>query len=146
MTSNLPAVRKILFVGMNNPRGDQPLWPRPHNTAGHRLHRLIREAVGWEMEDYIGRTDRINFCDGRTWSMADAKARLDEVRAMTEGRRTVAVGIPAAVLLGAPHGDGSWFTWDDQLAAMPHTSPFNRWWNDRNNWSAAVHFLKETLT
>lgn len=145
MSIALPATRRVLFVGMNNPRAGEPLWPRPHNTAGHRLYRLIREATGWEMDDYIARTERVNFVDGQAWSYDAARKRLDHVRAMASGRRCIAVGIPAATLLEAPHGDGQWFTWDGAIAAMPHTSPFNRWWNDNANWGATVGFLKEAL-
>lgn len=146
MTTNLTAVRKILFVGMNNPRGDEPLWPRPYNTAGHRLYRLINQAVGWEMDDYIGQTDRVNFCETGQLDMDRARKRLGAIREITQGRRTVAVGVAAATLLGAPHGDGEWFQWDGNLAAIPHTSPMNFWWNDKSNWARTVQFLKETLT
>jgi hypothetical protein len=146
VSSNLPAVRKVLFIGMNNPKGNEPLWPRPYNTAGHRLSRLIREAVGWEMDDYIARTDRVNFCDGLHWTMDRAKERLGELQAMVAGRRTICVGVPAAVLMQAPYGDDGWYQWDGLIAAMPHTSPFNRYWNNKDDWGRAVQFLREVLT
>lgn len=146
MTTNLPAVRKILFVATNTPRDGEALWPRPFSTAGHRLSLLVREAVGWEAEEYIARTERVNFVNTPACDFKAAKARLPEIRAMAEGRRCIAVGVPAAVLLGAPHGDDWWFMWDGSLAAMPHPSPLNRWWNEPGNPAKAVQFLREALT
>ena len=142
MTSTLPSVRKVLFVGMKNPRGDEPFWPAPNGSAGERLWRMISDAVCWDRETFLSRTDRVNFCDGPSFSEERARARVDEIKAMMQGRRTVLVGEVVARLLDGPR---LWLQPDDGVVAIPHTSGLNRFYNDQANREATVALLREML-
>lgn len=143
MTPNLPAVRKVLFIGMNNPRGDEPFWPAPTGSAGERLWRMINEAVGWDRETYLMRTDRVNFCDGPAFSEARARERVDEISAMMQGRQAVLVGEVATRLLDGPR---VWLQRDGDVVAIPHTSGLNRFYNEPANRDACIALLREVLS
>lgn len=133
---------KVLFIGMNNPRGDEPFWPAPTGSAGERLWRMIDEAVGWDRETFLSRTDRVNFCDGPSFSMEKARARIDEIRAMMQGRRVVLVGEVVTSLLDGPR---VWLEPDGEVVVIPHTSGLNRFYNDPSNRDATVALLREVL-
>ncbi len=142
MTETLPAVRKMLFIGMNNPRGDEAFWPSPHGSTGHRLWQLINDAVGWPRDEFLGRTDRVNFCDGAHWNYERAMARIPELHALAMGRRTICVGKVAARLMDAPIDP---FVWDGHITWIPHTSGVARWMNDPDARQMAVDFLRGAL-
>lgn len=142
MTVNLPAVRKVLFIGMNNPRGDEPFWPSPVGSAGERLWRMISDAVGWDRETFLMRTDRVNLCDGPSFNEERARARAEEIRAMMQGRRAVIVGEVAVSLLDGPR---VWLQPDGDVVSIPHTSGLNRFYNEPANRDAVVALLREVL-
>lgn len=140
--SQLPAVRKVLFIGMNNPRGDEPFWPSPAGSAGERLWRLVHDAVGWDRETFLSRTDRVNFCDGPAFNQERAKSRIDEIRAMMAGRRVFLVGEVVTRLLDGPR---IWCERDGDVVAIPHTSALNRFYNDPGRRESVVKLLREML-
>lgn len=141
---SVPAVRKVLFVGMNNPRGDEPFWPAPVGSAGERLWKMICEAVGWDRETFLMRTDRVNFCDGPTFRQSDAETRIEEIKDMMRGRPAVVlVGEVATRLLDGP---GEWLEMDEsRVVAIPHTSGLNRFYNTPENRDRVVELLRELL-
>jgi hypothetical protein len=138
-----PPIRPVVFVGMNCPRGNPPFWPRPSGSAGHRLWRLVEDAVGWPADEFVERTERLHFVEGSSWDMDAARARLAGVRRALAGRRTIAVGRVTARLLEAPEEP---CVWDDGLAYLPHTAGLHRWYNDDANRALAVAFLREALS
>ena len=135
--------RRIVLACMARGRGPEPLWPRPSGSAGHRLYAMIRDATGWPMEEYLSRTVRVAFCPGTVWTLDEARSRLEEVRSMIAGRRTIAIGVPAARLLEAPP---EWCEWsEDGVAAIPHTAGVSLAYNDPDVRASVVAFLKSAL-
>lgn len=103
---------------------------------------MVRDATGWLPEHYLERTDRLSFCPGTTWTIAEAKARLDEIQSAIAGRRVIAIGAPAARLVDAPE---AWCEWAYDRAAIPHTSGVNLAYNDPEMRPKVVAFLKDAL-
>lgn len=157
-----------VVIGMNNPQGEQPLWPDPPGCTGHRLWKLLQSKmpeVG--RREYLRGFDRRNVLRAATEWDADAAARVGKgvlTEALATGtRRVVVLGQETREALGLP--DVSWLKWYsfkthcaeaylDRLADMqeregamwcllPHPSGLNRWYNDATNAEAAALLLEE---
>lgn len=140
-----PAPRKVLFIGMNNHQGNEAFWPAPVGSAGERLWRMVNEAVGWDRETFLMRTDRVNFCTSKTFRPEDADARCEEMRDIMRGRPAVVlVGEVVTRLLDGPE------TWlemgEDRVVAIPHTAGLNRFYNKPENRNAVIDLLREVLS
>lgn len=133
--------QKMIFIATNNPRGDEPLWPKPHGCAGYGLWKLIREAVGWEQDEYLMRTERIDIIKSQSWNLQQAKENIELMRQQIDGRRAILIGKVAATLLDVPE----WCEWHDKIAAIPNPSHINPFYADKGNLAVVVDFLREAL-
>src|SRR5687768_7687943 len=88
---SLPSVvtgdTRPLLIGMNNPQGNQPLWPAPVGCSGHRLAAMLRSRVPSVTDrDYLGAFDRANLVNDRVWDANLARQRARELGPRLMGR------------------------------------------------------------
>lgn len=133
---------RMIFVGINNPRGGEAFWPSPPGSAGERLWRFVNAATGWDRETFLSRTHRINLVESGMPTKAAIEARIDAVLHEIGNRRVIFVGEVAATLLGGPR---EWMQWDENRASIPHTSGMNRFYNSQANRDAVIEFLGDAL-
>lgn len=133
---------KPLIVGMNNPQGNEPLWPDPPGCSGHRLlgmlQRSYRERGGdVTATEFTEAFDRVNLCRGTVWDIRAARAAADGVLEQMQGRQTLLLGRAVTNCLG--YGQPSWMVWraftiagrtDGTWMALPHPSGMTRCYNN----------------
>jgi hypothetical protein len=141
---------KPIFIIPNNPRPEEPLWPRPHGSAGYLLAKMVSAAVGWSEAEYLQKIERISLCqrlgvrlnlqcDGP--GIEEARKAAEAVRIRIGGRKAVCIGRVTQTLFGAPEEP---LVWCDGLAYFPHPGR-NPWFSDPLNFEHAVQFLRELL-
>jgi len=133
---------KPLIIGMNNPQGNEPLWPDPPGCAGWRLWKMLEQETGASKRDYLRAFDRMNLCDGSEWSMIRARKVMADIMHYTlPDRRLVFLGnqVWAAYSRMPPRP----FIWLGNRAVLPHPSGRNRLYNDPAVYLCAVYFLAE---
>lgn len=140
-----------VVIGMNNPRGADPrfaLHPLPRHCAGGRLWRMLNEATGIGMREYVEAFDRVNLVDG-SWRATAARERASQLRTWLVGRRAVLLGrqvqeafrIDAAPLSEIAETVSVVPRFETVFYCIPHPSGRNLWYNDHANREAAKAFL-----
>lgn len=124
---------KPLILGMNAPRGGEPLLPTCPNSAGRRLWDLS----GLSLEDYVSLFERDNVLRGKQqWSWKKARSSAQSVKTEVRGRHVIVLGrdvwraldLPAtAVALDTVTSGDSYWT------LVPHPSGKNLWYNSIEN-------------
>lgn len=148
-------MQRVVLLGLDNPRTDDPhfaLFPRPAGSAGHRLLLLIQEvSPNFSETDYLRLFDRRNLGRHPVPKHPEGRARLWlNLEREFSGRRVVALGsavrdasglngtTPIGEFLRTPRGLV-------ELAWLPHPSGMNRWYNSRENRAAAGKFLSSLV-
>jgi hypothetical protein len=140
---------KPVLLGMNNPyseRPDRALAPLPVNSAGGRIHKMLRARTGATKSQYMRAFERRNLLDRVEWCAVEAAARAQDLVTDLQGREVVVFGWVVAEALGLPkdviihpfeHRGVLW-------RRVPHPSGRNLWYNKREN-TAMVELLLEEL-
>ncbi len=132
-----PHVRPLI-IGMNNPQGNQPLWPDPPGCSGHRLWKMLsdfgesRHKHSISKTTYLRTFDRVNIIPGPKWEKNTAKINAPKILDLMKGRTTILLGRQVQNTLALPQT--SWLTWSgkfpDLLISIPHPSGLTRSYND----------------
>lgn len=142
---------RAVLLGMNNPLSSDPddaLVPWPDRCSGHRLWRLLSNAVegGVAQEDYLRAFERRNLLPGREWDDAEARATAPALLKELTGRRVVVLGSKTATALGMrkPLTPLEWHRhagYEVDYALVPHPSGLNQWYNAEGRRALAGRFL-----
>ena len=166
MTTRLVSPRPLL-VGLHNPLSPEPkfaLYPRPEGCTGWRLLKMLGPA--FTERDYLRAFDRVDLLDhheqvggkGYAARLRWGRSRLMEYIVQGKYRTVVLLGtdvwravlgpreLASARKLRAP-----WVLWEKvsvggdvlRFLTLPHPSGRNRWYQDRENASAASRALKQ---
>lgn len=134
---------KPLLIGMNNPQGNEPLWPEPRGCTGHYIWKMINSLEPLLKKDYTNVFDRHNLVADRTWNAAVAYAARDATWELMRGRQAVLLGkfVPAALGITRPPA-GVWVGQaPGRFTCIPHPSGRNLWYNDPNNKKLVAELL-----
>jgi hypothetical protein len=147
-------INKPVLVGMNNPQGNEPLWPHPAGCTGHRIWRMLTDKTGASMKEYISTFERINVCDGTVWNQRAALGNREVILRRLGGRTAVLLGRPVPKALGLPAMP--WLVPKIIVVAklsltlevinIPHPSGLCHWYNDYANKDLVGNLLAELYT
>lgn len=127
---------------MNNPQGNEPLFPDPPGCSGWRLWQMLRDASfrgdggSITSQEYLAAFDRINLCPTSRWDRAAAKRMAPTVLELMRGRGTLLLGRTVTQCLG--FGSPPWMfanalTVNDKTdgfwISVPHPSGMTREYN-----------------
>lgn len=133
--------QKIIFIATNNPQGNEPLWPKPHGCTGYGLWRLINDAMGWEREEYLMRTDRRNIIESPFWNEQQALQNIEKLKQDIDGRKSIIIGAVAARLFDVDEI----CVWEGNIATIPSPAFVNPFYKEKSNYDGVVRFLQEAL-
>lgn len=137
---------KPILVGMNNPQGNQPLFPWPPNCTGWRIWQMIQEKRPCSRKQYLDSFERINMVYGPVWQAAPARANREAVLDVLEGRTAVLLGRAVCAALGVkptPWLVPTWLGRGGVCYQIPHPSGLCRWYNDPINRDNVASFLAD---
>jgi hypothetical protein len=112
-------------------------------AIGYRL----ADLAGLTLAEYTARTERTNLLPaypGVVWPSSRAKPAAERLAPALRGRRVILLGQHVARAFGWRR---PFFVWVPQeeggaIAAIPHPSSRNLWWNDPEHRAAARRFLR----
>jgi hypothetical protein len=128
-----PDARPVL-VGMNNPYGSDPryaLYPSPRNSAGWRLHALLKTHCVVSRAEYVRAFDRRNLLEQPWWDAGRAAELATEMEKRLRGHVVVLLGdqvrrafrLPKQLILPIKR-EGV------EYRQLPHPSGRNLFYND----------------
>lgn len=139
MTVIVPARRKPMLIGMNNPLSHRPcyaLWPEPAGCTGHRIWQMLHERTGATPDDYVAAFDRQNLVIGE-WDLATARKRAASLvyGGYLDYRSVVLFGARVAQAFRLPHPPPIEVKeiGPTRFHCAPHPSGINRWYNSEDN-------------
>lgn len=127
---------RFVIIGMCNPQGNEPLWPEPVGSAGHRLWQMAAARTNVSKDEWLSITDRRNLCSGPEWVMEEARMTARLWTPELRSRTTILLGsevancFPSTGLLcqwATPHGTPPRAA--PPWIHIPHPSGMNRWYN-----------------
>lgn len=127
---------RLYLLGSNNPESSDPrhaLFPHNEASTGYRMWKMVEEASGLPMDDWLAGTQRVNLLTDmilpRGYQGA-MRRRGDFLRTMIHDRIVVVLGKDVAEAMRL---DTELFVWggpSGRWVTIPHPSGRNHWYNN----------------
>lgn len=138
------AVHRLPFiVGENNPYGSDPyfaMYPRPSNSAGGRLCRLVLQIPEAQ---YLREFHRHNLLQQPKWSVVDARAAAVELSEVIGDSKVILLG--AKVCAGFRLDFKPFTIVRGKVAILPHPSGLCRMWSEPGAYDRGHDLVRELL-
>lgn len=120
--------QRCFIVGENNPYGSDPyfaMYPRPENSAGGRLCRLVLQIPEAQ---YLRDFERRNLLQQPKWSVVDARAAATKLSEEIAESKVILLG--AKVCAGFRLDFRPFTIIRGKVAILPHPSGLCRMWGE----------------
>lgn len=125
-----------ILLAMVNPYSDDPkfaLWPDPPGCSGWRMWKMVADACGMSMGEYVRLFDRRNLLTGKKWDVLRANRMGGQfLCSLAAGSSVVVFGRQTWTALNLVHVEpgGAVQARDSTLYFAPHPSGRSRYYND----------------
>jgi hypothetical protein len=136
------------ILGLNNPQGNEALFPDPPGCAGHRLWLMVHEETGISAHDWLRRTQRVNLLSDRVLPRdyrGAARRRGAWLATQLGGRTVVLLGNAVAAAVGHVAPPLVWCGSDRDWVMIPHPSGKNLFYNNPVSRAAVGILLADVL-